>query len=155
MLDARIGPAESLLVGVRRVVLLGHVVTEEEIGERLEAVSVASWDVDRHRILVADVLGERLAGLPVEHDDACHPLQADEEIVLATLVVVEAPNHALARERDVRLPRRLRQHALAPELHEPAALVLEALQRDPQQAIDHGSTLFDAGAADQRADLGQ
>ena len=82
---------------------------------------------------------KRLAGAAVEHDDARHPLQADEEIVLAALVVVEAADHALAREGDVRLPRRLRQEALAPELREPAALVLEEPQRDPDQALDHAS----------------
>ena len=88
-------PSRSLLVRIRRVVLLRHVVTEEEIGERLEAVGVPSRDVDRDRILVTDVLGERLAALAVEHDDACRPLQADEQVVLAALVVVEAANHAL------------------------------------------------------------
>ena len=77
--------------------------------------------------------------LAVEHDDARRALQADEEVVLAALVVVEAANDALTGEGDVRLPRRLRQQALAAELREPAALVLEEPQRDAEQAVDHGS----------------
>ena len=117
-------------------------VTEDEIGEGLEAVCIPSWDVDRDRILITDVLGERLAALAVEHDDACRPLHTDEQVVLAALVVVETTNHASAGKRDVRLRRALRQRALAPELHEPTPLVLEALERDPQQSLDHGSTLF-------------
>ena len=131
----------ALLVGGGRVVLLGDVVTEEQIGERLEAVRVQAGDVDRDRVVVADVLGEGLAGRSVEHDDARRSLQAGEEVVLAALVVVKAADDALARERDVRLARRLRQQALAPELHEPAALVLEQAQRDADQAFDH-ATLF-------------
>ena len=92
-----------MLVRIGRVVLLGDVVAEEEIGERLEAVRVVARDVDGDRVVVADVLGERLAGLAVEDDDARHALQADEEVVLAALVVVEAADHAAAREGDVRL----------------------------------------------------
>ena len=69
----------------------------------------------------------------VEHDDARCPLDADEEVVLAALVVVQAADRAGAREGQVRLPRRLRQQALAPELDEPAALVLEAAQRDAER----------------------
>ena len=61
VLDPRIGPAEALLVRGGRVVLLGHVVAEEEIGERLEAVRVVPRNVDRGRVVVADVLGEALA----------------------------------------------------------------------------------------------
>ncbi len=141
MLDARVGPANALLVRVRGVVLLGDVVTEEEIGQRLEAVRVAAGDVDRDRVVVADVLGVRLAALPVEHDDARHPLQADEEVILAALVVMETPEDALAREREVGLSRLLRQQRLAPDLREPAALVLETAQRDPKQAVDHASLL--------------
>ena len=59
VLHARIVPGDALLVGVGWVVLLGHVVGEQEVGERLEAVRVAAGDVERDRILVADVLGER------------------------------------------------------------------------------------------------
>jgi hypothetical protein len=36
------------------------VVTEQKVGERFEAVCVDAGDVDRNRVLVADVLGERL-----------------------------------------------------------------------------------------------
>ena len=66
-------------------------------------MGVAAGDVERDRVLVADVLGERLARVAVEHDDAGHALQAGEEVVLAALVVVEPADHAAARERDVRL----------------------------------------------------
>ena len=41
---------------------------------------------------------ERLAALAVEHDDAHRALEADEEIVLPALVVVQPADHALARE---------------------------------------------------------
>ena len=74
--------------------------------------------------------------LAVEHDDARRSLQAGEEVVLAALVKVEAADDALARERDVRLHGRLRQDALASQLAEPAALVLEPLQRDPHDPLD-------------------
>ena len=77
----------------------------------------------------------------VEDDDAGHALQAGEEVVLAALVVVEPANHAPARERDIRLPGRLRQQALPAQLDEPAALVLEPAERDALQPLDHG-TLF-------------
>jgi hypothetical protein len=70
------------------------VVTEEEIGERLEAVGAPAGNVDGDRVVVADVLAERLAGLEVEHDDASRPLEAREDIVLAALVVVQATQRA-------------------------------------------------------------
>ena len=54
--DPRIGPAETLLVRIGRVVLLRHVIAEQEIGQRLEAVGVPAGDVDGDRVLVADVL---------------------------------------------------------------------------------------------------
>src|SRR3989440_7977329 len=113
--DALVAPAEAVLVRVGRVVLGRDVVAEEEIGERLEAVRVLPGDVERDRVLVADVEAERLAGPAVEDDHPGHALKAGEEIVLAALVVVQPPDHALARERDVGLPRRLRQLALAPD----------------------------------------
>src|SRR5204863_8148162 len=75
-------------------------------------------------VVVADVLAERLARLAVEDDDAHHALEADEEIVLPALVIVQAADHALARAREVRLPDRLGQRARANELCEPAAPVL-------------------------------
>ena len=117
-------------VRVGWVVLLGHVITEEEIGERLEAVRVVAGDVDGDRILVADVLGERLAALAIEHDHASHPLQAGEEVVLPALVEVQPANHTLTGERDVRLPPRFRKPRRPGELDEPAALVLEPPERD-------------------------
>ena len=61
--------------GSAGVVLLGDVVAEEQIGQRLEAVRVRPGDVDRDGVVVADVLGERLAALPVEHDDPGHALR--------------------------------------------------------------------------------
>src|SRR5205814_4649338 len=94
------------------------------------AVRERARDVDRDGVVVADVLRERLSGLAVERHDAHHPLEADEEIVLSALVVMEAADHALARADDVRLAHRLRQRRRAHQLHEPAALVLEALQLD-------------------------
>ena len=89
----------------------------------------------------------------VEHDDACRPLQAGEEVVLAALVVVEAADHAAARERDVRLHRGPRQDAVAAELAEPAALVLEPPQRDPLDPLD--AHLFTPVSSIVPADLGE
>jgi hypothetical protein len=131
-----------VLVRVIRVVLLGHVVEEQAVRERLVAVRMDPGDVDRDRVLLADVLGERLACLQVEHDDAHHALDAGEEIVLAALVVVETPDHASAREREVRLLHRLRQLRRAHQLREPATLVVEAAQRDPAEPVDHLFTPF-------------
>ena len=122
-----------MLVGRGRVVLLGHEVAEQAVRERLVTVGVDAGDVDRNRILVADVLGEGLVRLPVEDDDAHHPLETEEEIVLPALVVVEAAHHARPRVREVRLADRLRQVTRTRELREPPALVLEALQLDPAQ----------------------
>ena len=130
-----------MLVRVGRVVLLGHVVAEEAVGERLEAVRVVAGDVDGDRVVVADVLGERLAGLAVEDDDARHPLQAREEVVLAALVVVEAADHALRARSETFVWRiGFGSATRAAELAEPAALVLEALQRDHSDAVDHASS---------------
>ena len=67
--DARVVPGNLVLVRVGGVVLLGHVVDEDEVGQGLEAVRAAPGHVDRDRVLVSDVLGERLAGLEVEDDD--------------------------------------------------------------------------------------
>ena len=68
MRDARVVPGNRLLVGVEVVVLGGHVVAEENVRERLEAVRVPARNVDRPGISVADVLGERLVGLEIEDD---------------------------------------------------------------------------------------
>ena len=73
----------------------------------------------------------------VEHDDAYRPLETDEEVVLAALVVVEAADHALPRVGEVHLADRLRERARARELAEPAALVGMPLERDAAQALDH------------------
>src|SRR5262249_28012987 len=93
-------------------------------------------NVDRDRILVADVLVKRLAGRAVEHDDANHSGEAEEEIVLAALVVVEATNDAATGAREVQLPDRLRQSARAGELREPAAVVRVAREREPAAPFD-------------------
>ena len=137
MLDARIVPRDAVLVRIGRVVLLRDEIGEEGVRQRLVAVGVDAGDVDRDRVLVADVLGERLAGGAVEHDDAHHPLEADEEVVLAALVIVEAADHAAARAREVGLPDRLGQSARARELGEPAALVGVPRELEPPQAVDH------------------
>ena len=85
-----------MLVRVGRVVLLGHVVTEEEIGQGLKAVGVMPRDIDRDQVFVTDVLREGLAGLAIEYHHAGGPLQAGEEVVLAPFVIVQAADHALA-----------------------------------------------------------
>ena len=126
-----------MLVRIGGVVLLGDVVAEEDIGQRLEAMGVVAGDVDRHRVLVADVLAEGLTRLAIEDDDAGGALEAGKKVVLPAHVVVKATDHALAREREVRLQRPLRQRRLAPQLHQPASSVLDAVQRDAHEAIDH------------------
>ena len=120
-----------------RVVLLGDVIEEQAVGERLEPVGMVARDENRRRIVVADVCREGLAALPFEHDDPHHALEARKQVGLAALVVVEAADHALARERQVRLLDGLGQRRGAHQLHEPAALVLETAQRDQLDAVDH------------------
>ena len=126
-----------MLVGIVGVVLLGHVVTEEEIGQSLEAVGVPTGNPDRHRVVVADVDREGLAALAIEHDHASDPVERCKEVVLATLVVVEPADHSPAREGDVGLTGRRGQRALAPELHEPAAVILELAQGQHLDTVDH------------------
>ena len=95
----------------------------------------------RDGILVADVLRERVTGVAIENDDASRALKADKQVVLAPLVIVEAAYHALVREGEVRLHHPVRQVAVAPDLTEPAALVLVAAERDADDALDtHGAT---------------
>ena len=98
-----------MLVGIGRVVLLGDVIEEQTVGQRLVAVRVRAGDIQRDRIVVADVLAEGLPALAVEHDDAHHPVNAGEEVVLPALVIMQRADHALAREHEIRLPHRLRQ----------------------------------------------
>src|SRR5512132_384544 len=124
MLHPRIGPAEAVLVGGGRIVLLGHVVAEEHVRERLVAVSVAARNVHRDRVLLADVLAEGLARLPVQYNHAGHALHTDEQVVLAALVVVQRADHASPGENEVRLRHRAWERAVTPKLEEPAALVL-------------------------------
>jgi hypothetical protein len=140
--DPGIVPGDAMLVRVTRVVLLGHVVAEQDVRERFVAVREAAGNVDGNRVLVADVVGERLIRREIEHDDAGHPAEAGEEVVLAALVVVQGADYALPREDDVGLPCLLRQPALAPQLDEPAALVLEAAQRNALYGLDHTRALF-------------
>ena len=66
MLDERIVPRDTVLVGRRRIVLLGDVVQKQAVRQRLVPVRERAGDVDRDRIVVADVLRERLAALTVE-----------------------------------------------------------------------------------------
>src|SRR4051812_2868433 len=86
--------------------------------------------VDRNRVVVAHVLGEDLAGLAVEDDDAHHAGDTDEEIVLAALVIVQAADDSLLRAREIRLHDRFRQRTRADELGEPAPVVLVLRQRE-------------------------
>src|SRR5581483_6271387 len=118
------------------VVLLRHEVREERVRQRLVAVRVDAGDIDRGGIRVADVLGEGLAGRAVENDDAHGPGEADEEIVLAALVVMEPANDAPARAREIHLTDRLRERARTGELGEPAPLVLPPGQGDDSQPFD-------------------
>ena len=67
VLDARVGPADAVLVGIAGVVLLGDEVGEQAVGQRLEPVRADAGHVDRDRILVADVLAE---GLPARRGRA-------------------------------------------------------------------------------------
>src|SRR5262245_24115896 len=94
-------------------------------------------NVDRHRVLVADVHGEGLTALSVEDDNARRPSETDEEVVLASPVEVQPPNHASPGEGDIRLHGRLRKQAVAPDLDEPAALVREDPQRKEKDPRDH------------------
>ena len=130
-----------MLVGILGVVLLGHVVEEEAVRQRLVAVRVDARDVDADGIVVADVLGERLAALPVEHDDAHHPVHAQEEIVLPALVEVQPAHDPASRRDEVGLAERLRERPGAHQLREPAPLVLEPPERDPEDALDQATLL--------------
>jgi hypothetical protein len=134
--DTLVVPRDPVLVRLRGVVLLRRVVDEEDVRQRLEPVRVLPRHVDGERVVVADVDADRLTALAVEDDDAGRPPEADEEVVLATVVVVEATDHTLARERHVRLARGLRQQAVAADLDEPAPLVLDPAQRDQEDALD-------------------
>ena len=123
-----------MLVGIRRVVFLGDEIREQAVGERLVAVRMDARDVDGDRVVVSDVLAERLPRLAIEHDDAHHPLEADEEVVLAALVEMQPADHAAARAGQVRLLDRLRQRARPDQLHEPASFVFVLRKRE---ARDH------------------
>ena len=125
----------GVLVGRGGVVLLGDEVAEDTVGECLVPVGACTGNVDRDRVLLADVLGEPLTRLAVEDDDAHHPGEADEEVVLAALVVMEAANHAGTRLRKVHLPDRLRKVARTDQLGEPATLVL--VPREWKPCDDH------------------
>ena len=69
MTDALVVPRDAVLVRVRRVVFLGDEIREQAVGERLVAVRVDARDVDGDRIVVSDVLAERLPRLAIECDD--------------------------------------------------------------------------------------
>ena len=84
-----------MLVGIGRVVLLGHVVEHQDVRQRLESVREIPRNVDGPEVVVADVFAESLACVTVERDNARPALQADEEVVLAALVVVQAADRPL------------------------------------------------------------
>ena len=126
-----------MLVGPRGVVLLRDEIREQGVGQRLVTVGVDARHVDGDPVVVPDILRERLARHPVEDDDAHHSGEADEEVVLSALVVMEAAQDALARVREIHLPDRLRQHARASELREPATVVGVPLEREAAQSLDH------------------
>ena len=84
-----------MLVRVGGVVLLGHVVEHQHVCQCLEAVRERPGDIDRGEVVVADVLAERLAALPVERDYPGATSQTDEQVVLAPLVVVKASDRPL------------------------------------------------------------
>ena len=77
-------------------------------GQRLEAVRDLARDIDRLAVVLVDVERPRDSvrrGLlaPVEDHDPGASDRAEEEVVLPALVPVEAADHALLRDRDVRL----------------------------------------------------
>src|SRR5437899_11983419 len=100
---ARVVPGHGVLVRVGRVVLGGDVVAEEDFRQGLVPVCVPTGYVDGDRVLVADVLREDRPGLTIEDDHPGGPAQAREEIVLTSLVVVEAADHSGSGEREVGL----------------------------------------------------
>src|SRR5919198_3652392 len=112
--DPRIVPGQLVLVRIFCVVLLSHVIAEQNIGQRLEAVRVTAGDVEGDGVLVTDVLAERLSRLTVEHDDAGGSLQAGEKGVLTALVVMESADHAATGEGHVRLQGAFGELRLAP-----------------------------------------
>ena len=79
MHDARVVPRHAELVGLRRVVLAGDVVAEQQIGERLEAVRERPRDPDRNGVVGADVLGEGLPRLAVERSIDGEVVESDVE----------------------------------------------------------------------------
>src|SRR5581483_535788 len=137
MADALVVPGDAVLVRPVAVVLLRDEAHERAVRARLVAVCVDARHVDRDRVVVAAVLAERLAARTVEHDDAHRPGEADEHVVLAALVEMQASNDALARVGEVRLHERLRERARTSELAEPSTLVLVAHQLDTPQTVDH------------------
>src|SRR5207249_307002 len=84
-----------------------------------------------------------LSRVAIEDDDAGTPSQAGEEIRLTALVVVEPADDAGSREREVRLSHPGWKRTVPAELAEPAAVVLERVEREPEDAVDHrGAALF-------------
>src|SRR5579864_1094408 len=116
MTNAWIVPGDPVLVRIVGVVLLGDVVEQECVAQRLEPVREIAGNVDRCEVVVADILAERLAGLAVQRDHTRVAAETDEQIVLTALVVVKTANRSFPRERDVRLPYRLRESTELGEL---------------------------------------
>jgi hypothetical protein len=126
-----------MLVRIGRIVLGRNVVAEDDVCERLEAVGVMTRHVDGDRVVLTDVGAENLTARAVEHDDASGAEEASEEVVLAALVVMEATNHALTREGDIRLHSRFSHPALAPHLEKPPALIASVRERNELEPLDH------------------
>src|SRR2546423_14754751 len=94
MADALVVPWDPVLVGVGRVVLLGHEISEQGVDERLVAVCVDAWQVDRDGVDVTDVLAERLARRPVVDDYAHRAGEAYDGAVMSVFGVVKPAEYA-------------------------------------------------------------
>ena len=140
---AGIIPGHIVLIWLGRVIFIGDVVAEDDIRERLEPMCMAARNIDSEGVLFPDVLAEDVTGLAVQDDDARHAGETSEEIILASLVVMETTNYATPRRRDVRLNHAARQPAIAADLKQPSALVPyvgDANQLDARKRRTHSLT---------------
>jgi hypothetical protein len=126
-----------VLVRISWIVLGRDVVTENDVGKGLEAVSVTSRNIDGNWVGFSYVRTEDFAGRAVEDDDAGGADQTGEEVVLSAIVIVEAADHPFARERDVRLHGPLPDPAFPPYLEQPATFVAPVLEWDELEPFDH------------------
>src|SRR5690242_1247153 len=88
-----------------------------------------SGNEDGCEVAVTDVLAESVARVAVECHDARPAGEADEEIALATQVIVQAADGARTRLGHVGLPNRIRELALPRDFGKPPALVVETTKR--------------------------